>query len=229
MVFDVESIGLHGEGFAVGFVIVNSYGVEVQHGLVACHPDRAVGTLSSREWVKANVPPLGLTSVSACSSPREVRNHFWHQWESWKDRGAILFADCCWPVEARFLAQCVDDNPEKREWSGPYPLHDIASVIFASGGDPSAKYGRLENELPEHNPLCDARQSARILIEALNIANPSRAQRDKNRLWGALAGLVGASTREELEGLKSVMPPPDESTRTVADIAIETLLETMPK
>jgi hypothetical protein len=74
---------------------------------------------------------------------------------------------CAWPVEARFLAACVDDNPMTHEWSGPYPLHDLASVLMAAGRDPLAKNERLPGELPEHDPLADARQSARLLLAAL--------------------------------------------------------------
>lgn len=165
MVFDVESIGLHGEGFAVGWVIINQYGIEINHGLCACHPKLASGSQNNRKWVEENIQPI--SSLIQCNSTRDVRSCFWSQWVGWKTRGAILVADCCWPVEARFLAACVEDEPSEREWEGPYPLHDLASVIMAKGNDPLAKRERKANEIPEHNPLADARQSARLLIEAL--------------------------------------------------------------
>jgi hypothetical protein len=76
-------------------------------------------------------------------------------------------ADCAWPVEARFLARCVNDKPREREWQGPYPLMEIASYLEAAGMDPMKEYDRLPSELPKHNPLCDARQSARMLSMAL--------------------------------------------------------------
>jgi hypothetical protein len=47
---------------------------------------------------------------------------------------------------------------------------DIACQLYpilALGRDPLATNERLPDELPAHNPLCDARQSARLLIEAL--------------------------------------------------------------
>lgn len=164
-VFDVESVGLHGEGFAVGFVVVDGYGSEIQHGLIACPSDNAQGTKASRDWVTKNVPESDWHC--RCLAPSEVRGAFWREYQSWKSRGAILAADCSWPVEARFLAQCVGDDFEAREWNGPYPLVDISSVLFAKGIDPLGKFERKENELPEHNPLADARQSARLLIENL--------------------------------------------------------------
>jgi hypothetical protein len=59
-----------------------------------------------------------------------------------------------------------------REWGGPYPLHDLASVQLALGLDPLAVNERLPDEMPEHHPLMDDRQSARQLVSALN-ATPS--------------------------------------------------------
>ena len=162
MVFDVESIGLHGEGFAVGYV-VTAPGMECMTGTrYACHPDRANGGPGGRAWVAENCPPIEFD----CASPRTVRNRFWRDWLLMKERGAVLVADCAWPVEARFLAACVDDDPKKRTWEGPYPLHELASFMVAAGMDPMATYDRLPDE-PQHDPLGDAKQSARLLIEAL--------------------------------------------------------------
>lgn len=78
-----------------------------------------------------------------------------------------MFAECQWPVEARFLLECVDDNPAAHNWEGPYPFHEIATLMLAAGMDPMAKYQRGGNELPEHEPLADTRLSVRLLVEAL--------------------------------------------------------------
>ena len=88
-------------------------------------------------------------------------------WTFWKSQGARLAADCNWPVEAKFLVHCVGEDPKAREWEGPYPFFDIGSILFAKGMDPLAKYPRIDGEECEHNPLHDARQSARLLLEAL--------------------------------------------------------------
>lgn len=166
MVFDVESVGLHGEGFSVGWVVVDGDGRELDFGLAVTSPKAARGSDDDRAWVKENVPPL----EPASEVPSEVRGIFWRAWTNWKKRGAVLVADCAWPVEARFLAACVDDAPEERTWQGPYPLHDLASVLLATKADPLAHYDRLPEEMPAHNPLNDARQSARLLIAALRKA-----------------------------------------------------------
>lgn len=181
-VFDVESIGLHGEGFAVGFVVVDSDGNRVDSGLFSCEPSQASGNEEGVKWVKANVPPLLVTHEAPC----QMRAAFWKKWRDWKAKGAMLFADCAWPVEARFLAACVDDHFREREWEGPYPLHEIASVIWACGGDPMLTRERREDELPEHNPLADAIQSARLLFEALKFRHSPR-WRDRPNVPGMWA------------------------------------------
>ena len=167
MVFDVESIGLHGEGFAVGWVVVNRDGERLGEGYFACDPAQCAGSDEGRTWVAENVPSLAVTSPT----PQHVRNTFWHEWRYWADKGAVLVADCAWPVEAKFLLACVRLNFTAREWRGPYPLHDLASMLLVRGADPLAVTFRMPDELPAHHPLMDARQSARQLVACLKTHN----------------------------------------------------------
>ena len=167
MVFDVESIGLHGEAFAVGWVVITSDGKELSHGRACCYPENAKGSDEDRAWVMANTPYM----ERDCSTPAEVRAVFWRAWLARPDNAALV-ADCAWPVEARFLAACVDVNPEARRWHGPYPLHDVATARLAAGLDPLATVDRLPNEEPKHDPLADARQSARLFLDALREVKP---------------------------------------------------------
>jgi len=160
-VFDVESVGLHGEGYAYGYVVVDREGNEIESGECACDPSLASGPDSGRVWITQNAPRLTVTK----NSPREVIASFVEAWKRWKGQSAIMAADCPWPVEARFLIAC------DLGWDGPYPLIDVGSVVFAVGGDAIGSFERLENERPAHDPLCDARQSARVLVEHLQAAS----------------------------------------------------------
>ena len=162
MVFDVESIGLHGEGFAAGYVVLDNNGKEQEADVFACRPIDAGGEPDDRLWVAENIPALPVTH----DSPRGVRAAFFRRWLHWKERGAVLAADCCWPVEARFLAACVDDHPADHKWSGPYPLHDVASMLLMAGLDPVGSYWE-EQDGVKHHPMCDAHQSARMLRKVL--------------------------------------------------------------
>lgn len=162
-VFDVESIGLHGEGFAVAGGVYLENGAVQWEFCFACPTTMAFGDPEDRKWVSKNVPAMEITH----REPFSIRDAFWGEWIKAKSQGAEMAAECLWPVEARFLASCVGDDPLSRTWTGPYPFHDIASIMLAKGMDPKATYPRTPSEMPAHHPLSDARQSARLLSEAL--------------------------------------------------------------
>ncbi len=162
MSFDVESCGLHGEGFAVGYVVIWR-GEEVENGCFASPLHMASGNAEDREWVKDNVPEIKSESPDAFT----VEEKFWKRWMIWKNNGAVLAADCGWPVESRFLCACIDNLICDRKWDGPYPLIEISSILLAAGIDPLGQFDRLESEMPKHDPVCDARQSARLMMEAI--------------------------------------------------------------
>ena len=172
-VFDVESVGLHGEGFAVAGGVYLANGAAQWEFRLACPIAECAGSDDDRQWVKDNIPAIEETH----RSPRAMRDEFWKQWMKAKAGGAVMAADCAWPVEACFLMRCVNDDREARKWEGPYPLHEIASYLDAAGLDPMAKYPRTPSEMPMHDPLADARQSARLLSEALARMGNEKGQR----------------------------------------------------
>jgi hypothetical protein len=49
--------------------------------------------------------------------------------------------------------------------------------MLSAGMNPLATYDRTPSELPRHNPLADARQSARLLSEALARMGNDRTER----------------------------------------------------
>jgi hypothetical protein len=161
-VFDVESIGLHGDPFAVGVVVMQA-GAEIERKLLAMPRKEARGLDSDRVWVDDNVPPIEATH----STLPAILNGFWHYWMLWKARGAVMCADCAWPVEANFLAKCVALNRAERAFEGPYPLIEISSIVLAAGGDPMETQPRDDELLPRHHPVSDSVQSARMLWDHL--------------------------------------------------------------
>lgn len=163
-VFDCESIGLHGETYAVAgglYRVAGAIPMPVEEFCYAINPTDAEGQPEDRAWVAANVPPIEVTHTDG----RLLRDAFWGHWRKAHDQGALIYVECGWPVEARFLSSCVERDAS-RTWDGPYPLHEVASFMAAAGMDPMKRYERMPMELPEHHPLGDARLSARLLCEA---------------------------------------------------------------
>lgn len=163
-VCDVESVGLRGEGFAAGWCVYDRHILQ-EKGICVCHPDAAQGNQKDRDWVNENVVPAIASELKTkVAIPAQVRTRFWEAWTKWRGKGAVFVADCPYPVELRFLEDCIKDDSD-REWYAPYPLIDVGTIILGKGKDPLANFDRLPEELPKHNPLADALQSARLFLE----------------------------------------------------------------
>lgn len=164
-IFDVESVGLYGEGYAVaGGVFIN--GEKMRGFFFACDLAEAVGTPTDREWVCENIPPFPATHPT----PRQVRTAFWSEWRTAKQLypNLVMAGECIYPVETNFVATCIRDDEESRKWEGPYPFHEISSIMLAAGMDPHGTYTRIPGvETPVHHPLADTYLSARLLYTAL--------------------------------------------------------------
>ncbi|HMP75077.1 MAG TPA: hypothetical protein PKE12_02160 [Kiritimatiellia bacterium] len=157
-VFDVESIGLHGEAFGVAGAVSGADGVTREPFMFGIPRAAACGSETDRAWVDQHVPPIPVTHTSG----RAMRDAFWARWLAAKAQGAIMVAWCAWPVEARFLAACVDDDPAGRAWDGPFPLHDLATLFLARNIHPTEpSYERGPNERI-HDPMGDVRYTARL-------------------------------------------------------------------
>lgn len=171
LVFDCESIGFYGETFAVGAVVIDNnkgsdfYGRVIDSIYLGCPESHAGGDAGDRQWILENVVPH--LPEPNCANAEEVRDRFWVFLQYWQEMEASVWADCGVPVEANFLRLCVFLS-ENRKWKAPYPLHEIATAFLLSGIDPTGIFDRLPDEIPAHNPLNDARQSARLLFEVLN-------------------------------------------------------------
>lgn len=162
---DVECIGLYGDVFAVGISILDEKGNEIESLFLRADHNLANGLEDNKKWIEGNVIPT-LDKIN-CNSLKELRDKFWEFYTN--SRGEypdlIIVSDCGSPCEAGFFRECVLDDIQNRQWSAPYPLHELGTLLLARGKDPLAIYSRLSNELPKHNPLADARQSGRLWIE----------------------------------------------------------------
>lgn len=174
--FDAESNGLHGAAFAVGAVMIED-GI-AEEFFARCPIAEPVDP-----WVAENVLPALSSASVTHDSARAMRDAFWFWLTSRKD-GAVVVCDCGWPVEAGLLSACVADDPA-RAFAGPYPLHEVATLLLAAGMDPIGNYaGTLlsGSELASHrahHPVDDARLSALCAAEAMRRVGMSRQEPDR--------------------------------------------------
>ncbi len=166
-VFDVESIGLHGEGFAAAFAVFDLNGVKIEQQVFACDPSNASGDDLDRQWVRKNVP----VQTTNCATPKEVRALLLKNWLKWKALEAGCFADCVWPVESSFLSTAIKESievdGESAKWNGPYPLIDITAIEFVICGPQGLALERDVKVFVPHDPLADVEFSAKRLFQLL--------------------------------------------------------------
>lgn len=165
--FDAETDGLYGDVWAIGAVVQDGDTVKVFAGQID-----ASGLQS--EWVRENVAPF--VSLPGYESARALRDAFWVFWLSHRE-GALCLADFGTPVESGLFRACVADDPNARQWLGPYPLHEVGTALLCAGIDPDID--RIDfsglNDLVRHNPVDDARASLECWFKAtsLRLGTPS--------------------------------------------------------
>lgn len=180
---DAESWGVMGDIFWIGAVLYNEHGYDVdvfdeavdpftcsQAGLRDAPPE-----LHSRDrkWLMEHVfPRLEGRERYLAGTTASLRSAFWEWLQTVRAKGEVhLLADCGLCIESRLLVDAIKDKPERLS-EAPWFVHDVATALHMHGRDPMGTYGRLANELPAHDPVCDARQTARLFAECGGWAHP---------------------------------------------------------
>ena len=163
---DAETDGLYGQAFAVGAAVLDERG-----NVLDSFCEKCVAPGITDAWTQENCLPY-LSDVPDCESRDALRQHFWAFYTKYR-KECVIVADVPCPVEAGLLRACVIDDEEERRFQGPYPLIDVASVLFARGVDPDVDriaYSGWKGK--RHHPLDDAVASALCLIRALGNDGP---------------------------------------------------------
>lgn len=168
---DVESNGLHGAAFAVGAVLIKADGKILDEFMARCPIEGDVD-----KWVKDNVlkPMKGFEQTHGDS--RSMRDDFWQWYKVAKAKSDYVLVDNGYPVEARFLLNCQDDDLDERYWDHPFPLLDLSSMLLQVGLKPlSVRYQFVTDELNgdeilQHNPRFDAYVSALAAIKVFKMS-----------------------------------------------------------
>ena len=161
LMVDVESDGLHGDAFAVGAVLakLSPEGVEVIDTFGGMAELDAV----SNEWVRANVlPALESSPLQLYPNRKAMRDSFWSFYKKAKEAGAEVWGDCIWPVESNFFHRLIADGEGSRDWDGPYPFHDLATLLPVD-----VSRAEFSGVVYDHNPVNDALASVHCLQKVL--------------------------------------------------------------
>ncbi|MFI5240151.1 MAG: hypothetical protein ACHQUB_00360 [Candidatus Saccharimonadia bacterium] len=168
---DVESNGLQGDAFAVGAVLLRADNTKLDDFL-----GRSPITGKLDPWVKKNVLPPMKNVPEDYKSAKDMRNGFWSWFRIAKERADYVLVDNGYPVEARFLITCQQDDLEDRYWDHPFPLLDVSSLLIQIGVKPLAirtefVAERLDKQMGDrHEPRTDAWVSALAAIKALELS-----------------------------------------------------------
>jgi hypothetical protein len=140
---DVETLSLRGEAFAVSFIIEEDDKI-----MKADTFRRTVKDDEPCEFVKNNVIPN-----MSCAITHEDRNLFLFDiaqfWLENKEN-AVVIAHCAAPVEAE-LFQLLHRENLIGEFDGPFPLHEVASMLLLKNENPLS----VDEYVEKHNIRID--------------------------------------------------------------------------
>lgn len=159
--FDVESNGLHGAAFAVAGLLMGSDG-QILDQIVARCP--IIGPVDA--WVSENVlGPMESIRTTHDDAPA-MRTDFWEWYVGVKAKADIIVAANPYPVEARFLIDCQNDDMSERSFDHPFPYYDLSSMLYTLGyKTPTERRAFVKKAVRDftgdpHNPLWDAKATA---------------------------------------------------------------------
>jgi len=170
LVVDVETNGLFGMPFAVGALVFDTDTLNTLTSF--CGRGPVVG--EPVEFVNMHVLPA-VTGLPEYQSNAQLRLAFW-QWYKTNCNGCKVFADVGYPVESLWFRVCQADVGDS--WGGPYPLHEIATLLLATGIDDDISRNEfadnpLGDTFEQHNPMHDAIVSAHVVAKCFNkLFNP---------------------------------------------------------
>lgn len=171
MSFDVESNGIHGAAFAVGAVLMKADETVLDEFRGRC-PIRTEVDL----WVKEHVLPALKNFPENYPNAKALRSGFWQWYEPAKPKANYVIVNNGYPIEARFLLACQEDDIKNRGSSHPYPLLELNSLLLQVGIKPLAlKKSLVADKLigqkeAHHHPHWDAWVCTLAAIKAFRLS-----------------------------------------------------------
>ena len=179
--FDAETTSLRGSQLAIGAILYNEDGTEASRFLGWRNPKEGERV---DNFVKENILPKIATmpvefQYQSCKELLKafanwyMENGFvdapapWDATQTVKQAVAIFIAHCGAPVEAN-LIQALFEEGLIGEFNGPFPLHEVGTLLLAKGEDPASvnsyntKFGLQGRDFGgTHNPLDDSEKAYR--------------------------------------------------------------------
>jgi hypothetical protein len=168
--FDIESNGLHGDAFAVAGVLMNSKREILSQFTSRCP---IIGPVDA--WVSANVLGPMMNMPDTAATARLMRDAFWDWYLQVKPQADMIVAANPYPVEARFLIDCQNDDLPAREFDHPFPYYDLSSLLYSHGfKTPTKRRDFVKKAVrgssgESHNPLWDAQATAMAALSAAEL------------------------------------------------------------
>ena len=156
-IFDVESDGLYGEGFAFGILIIKDNKIIEKFSVISKTElkekwviDNIVSNLKKKEFDKV------------VETNKELREEFYKFYCEMKEKykEVEIWSDCNYPVETNFLADIAKDDLKNRAFNMPYPLVDIATQSNIHINRKEHYKEKTGKYLKQHNPIDDCIASA---------------------------------------------------------------------
>ncbi|WP_028987583.1 CRISPR-associated protein Csx3 [Thermicanus aegyptius] len=163
--FNVESDGPYGEVYAVGAVVLNEEGEEIDRFAGIAEKDQ----IENRRVRETVLPVLG--ELREYKTRREMRDDFWKFYMKHMKNSIHVVDKGIIDVE-RLFDQVIQDDPENRKQYKPHPisLNSVSVILRQNGIDPHInriKYSGL-NGLDQFNPADKALASAVAFFKAIN-------------------------------------------------------------
>ena len=154
---DAETDGLYGGFLSIAVLVTDHYGEEADHFYAAVEAPQVRSA-----WVREHVLPRLAYAEEFVPNEQALLERFWHLWIQARE-GAVRIADVAYPVEARLFAKCVEAELPQREFLGPFPIYDLATLLAARGIDFDTDRRRLSGlDLRQHDAMDDVRMMAAI-------------------------------------------------------------------
>jgi hypothetical protein len=168
-IVDGETDGLYGSVFAISAVVADIDTFDIKDIFSSQIEMNAYECLSD-SWVKDNVVPA-IEKGSKCIltdkvHKNELLSDFWNFYSAWNDGTTLFLADFGAPVEANLFRKCVLADLYTRNFSGPYPLHELGTILLLNGYDPDMSRDNYYSNVEfKHHPYFDCESSLNILKE----------------------------------------------------------------